>query len=188
MNIDVEKTAIPGCYEIIMPKFTDNRGLFVKSFHEEVSRKNGLVTHFAEEFYTVSYKGVLRGLHVQFPPFDLIKLVFCLSGRVLDAVVDLRLGSSTYGKFALFELSAEKSNMIYIPSGVAHGFYSMTDGAIMMYKVTAVYSPSHDSGILWNSAGIPWPDKSPIISQRDREFPSLANFSSPFTFSVGEMK
>ena len=188
MIFQKKQTGIPGCHEMTSPKFTDNRGLFVKTFHEDDFREHSLTTRFAEEFYTVSRKGVLRGMHFQSPPHDLTKLVFCLSGSVLDAVIDLRIGSPTYGKHALFELSAEKANMIYIPSGLAHGFYSLSDEAVIMYKVTAIYSPSHDTGILWNSAGIPWPDRSPIISKRDNEFPSLTNFSSPFIFAAGEMK
>lgn len=181
-------TGIPGCYEITTPIFSDDRGLFVKTFHEDDFRENGLTTKFAEEFYTLSWKGVLRGMHFQTPPHDLTKLVFCLSGSVLDAVIDLRIGSPTYGKHALFELSAEKANMIYIPSGLAHGFYSLSDKAVIMYKVTATYSPAHDAGILWDSAGIPWPDRSPIISKRDNEFTSLEKFVSPFTFSSRETK
>ncbi len=74
--------------------------------------------------------------------------------------------------------------MLYIAPGVAHGFYALTDEVIMQYKVTTVYTPEHDGGIRWDSAGIPWPGSAPIISDRDCDFPTLANFDSPFRFKL----
>jgi len=182
MQIDLKHSKIPSCFEIIPEVFKDERGTFVKTFHEGVFKKNSLETNFAEEYYSFSCKGVLRGLHFQLPPVEHVKLVYCVSGKVLDAVVDLRVGSPTYGEFETFELSAEKANMIYIPKGLAHGFYVLSESAIMMYKVTTVYSPEHDTGILWNSVGIPWPDEKPIISKRDSEFIAFKDFKSPFVY------
>jgi len=182
MEIEIKQTEIPGCFEIFPKVFRDERGVFVKTFHEDVLRERGLETRFAEEYYSFSHKRVLRGLHFQLPPKDHVKLVYCVSGKVLDAVVDLRVGSPTYGEFETFELSSEKANMIYIPKGLAHGFYVLSESAIMMYKVTTVYSPEHDTGILWNSVGIPWPDLNPIISKRDSEFKSFRDFKSPFIY------
>lgn len=101
---------------------------------------------------------------------------------MLDAVVDLRVGSPSFGKFDNFELSAEKANMVYIPKGLAHGFCVLSAIAIMMYKVTTVYSPAHDMGILWNSIDIPWQYKAPVISQRDSKFMAFYDFKSPFIF------
>jgi len=163
----------------------DERGVFVKTYHENIFAEHGLTTRFAEEFYTTSYQGVLRGLHFQNPPMELIKMVYCVSGRVFDAVVDLRMGSPAYGKYVTLELSAEKANMLYLPAGLAHGFFVLSENAILMYRVTAVHSPVHDSGILWNSAGIPWPDDHPVLSRRDRELISLSDFKTPFTFKEG---
>jgi len=182
MQIDIKQTKILGCFEILPKIFRDERGFFVKTFHQDVFKKNGLETNFSEEYYSFSYKRVLRGLHFQLPPMDHAKLVYCILGKVFDAVVDLRIGSPTYGKFETFELSSDKANMIYIPKGLAHGFYVLSENAIMMYKVTTIYSPEHDTGILWNSVGIPWPDEKPIISQRDSQFISFADFKSPFVF------
>jgi dTDP-4-dehydrorhamnose 3,5-epimerase len=176
---------IPGCFEIQPVVFKDERGLFVKTFHEQVFAQHGLETHFAETYYSRSYKGVLRGLHFQVPPYDHAKLVYCIAGRVKDVVVDLRVGSPTYGEFASFLLSAETANMVYVPRGLAHGFYTLSDSAIMMYKVTSVYSPQHDTGIRWDSVGIDWPNDNPIISERDRQFVPLADFQSPFRFAAG---
>jgi dTDP-4-dehydrorhamnose 3,5-epimerase len=103
-------------------------------------------------------------------------------GEVLDIVVDLCLNSPTYGQFATFDVSAKKANIIYIPCGLAHGFYVKSDRGIMMYKVSTVYSPNEDTGILWNSLSIPWRCDNPIISQRDQSFISFSDFKSPFVY------
>ena len=182
MQINIKQTKIPGLFEILPHIIKDERGLFIKSFHQDIFKKNGLTADFVEEYYSFSYKEVLRGLHFQLPPMDHVKIVYCVLGKVLDAVVDLRVGSPTYGEFETFELSAEKANMIYIPKGLAHGFYVLSKSAIMVYKVTTVYSPEHDTGILWNSVPIPWPDKNPLVSKRDSEFKPFKDFKSPFTY------
>jgi len=174
----VEETAIPGCYQIFPQVRKDARGAFVKTFHKEVFAEHGLVTEFAEEYYSISRKGVLRGMHFQTPPHDHFKLVYCLAGEVLDGIVDLRVGSPTYKQSATFELSSDLGNMLYIASGIAHGFYSLTDHTIMQYKVTTEYAPEHEGGIKWNSSGINWPDTSPIISDRDQVLPALDEFDS----------
>lgn len=182
MKIQINGTSIPGCYEIFLPVQTDERGNFVKIFHQEVFRDRQLDTHFPEEYYSISHHGVLRGMHFQIPPKDYVKLVCCLAGEIFDAVVDLRVGSPSFGQFATFELSGDKGNILYIPQGLAHGFYVMNEKAIVLYKVSSVYSPEHDTGILWNSIGIPWPDENPILSQRDSTFQTLAEFESPFHY------
>jgi len=182
MWLDLRQTKIPGCIELFSKILKDERGFFVKTFHEEVFKSHYLKTHFPEEYFTVSFKGVLRGLHFQMPPMEHVKLVCCVYGSVFDAVIDLRVGSPTYGDFETFELSAEKANMIYIPAGLAHGFYVKSDTAIMTYKVTTVYSPEHDTGLLWNSANIPWPCDNPVLSERDEKFIKLDDYVSPFVY------
>lgn len=178
--MEITPSKITGCYELQPNILWDDRGRFVKVFHQGVFAKHGLETCFAEEYYSVSQRGVLRGMHFQTPPMDHTKMVYCIAGAVLDVVVDLRLGSPTYGEFVQFDLNAEKGNIVYIPPGLAHGFYALSDSATLIYKVTTVYSPEHDSGILWDSAGIPWPDSAPILSTRDKGFPALKNFVTPF--------
>lgn len=162
--------------------FDDARGRFVKVFHEQAFAAQGLETNFAEEYYSVSYKNVIRGMHFQLPPMDHVKMVYCVEGEVMDAVIDLRVGSPTYGQYALFELSAAKANSIYIPKGMAHGFCARSEQAIMVYKVSTIYSPVHDAGVLWNSAGIPWPTTEAVLSARDQGFPALEQFESPFSY------
>lgn len=177
-----QQTIIPGCLEIVPLCFQDERGRFVKTYHEQTFELHGCCIDWKEEFYSVSRRGVLRGLHFQLPPHQHDKLVYCTAGTVLDAVVDLRKGSPTYGDHIMIELSAEKGNMLYIPRGLAHGFYVTSESATMVYKVSSAYAPDHDSGILWSSAAIPWPDAKPQISQRDAGFSALENFLSPFVF------
>ena len=181
--MDFLPTTIPGCFEIRPRVQEDSRGSFVKTFHADVFREHGLAFSFTEEYYSISRQRVLRGLHFHLPPRDHAKLAYCLAGTVLDAVVDLRRGSSTFGKYELFTLTAEKKNILYIPSGLAHGFYVQSEYALMMYKTTTVYSPEHDAGIRWDSAGIDWQDQSPVISDKDRELSRLADFESPVFFA-----
>lgn len=180
----INETSITGCLEIILTKFEDNRGLFVKTFHREIFDKFGLTHRFEEEYYSVSRNNVLRGMHFQLPPHEVTKIVYCVLGEVMDVVIDLRANSPTYGKFAQLTLSSEKANMLYIPPGLAHGFYTVSNEAIMCYKVSEVYSQEHDTGILWSSAGIPWLNTNPTISKRDSEFPTFAEFITPFFYKV----
>ncbi|MDN4066519.1 dTDP-4-dehydrorhamnose 3,5-epimerase [Paenibacillus vini] len=178
--MNIKPNMIHGCYEIHPRVVTDERGAFVKIFHKEIFEGNGLAVNYSEQYYSRSKKGVLRGLHFQTPPHDHAKLVYCTEGEVLDVVVDLREKSPTYGKHLKFLLSAEKSNAVYIPSGLAHGFYVLSDYATMVYNVTSLYAPESDMGVHWSSAGIDWPDKHPIVSSRDEGFISLAEFKSEF--------
>lgn len=180
--MELRVTPIPGCWQIMPRVFRDERGSFVKTFHRNLSAEYGLVTEFAEEFYSWSRRGVLRGLHFQLPPAQHTKVVTCLVGEVLDVVVDLRKGSPTYGRHALFPLRAEHATLLYIPEGVAHGFLAISDNALMYYQVTSVHSLEHDAGIRWDSAGISWPSSTPLVSARDAAFPSLNEFDSPFRY------
>jgi len=175
-------TKIPGCWEIAPDVRGDERGFFVKTFHEPTFAAKGLAVHYAEEFYSLSKRGVLRGLHFHAPPRAHAKLVHCPEGEILDAVVDLRRGSPAFGSHVLLEIDSKKRNMIYIPEGLAHGFCVRSAEALVVYKTTTPYSPEHDAGIRWDSAGIRWPDPSPIVSDRDGRFPALAGFESPFTY------
>lgn len=178
----LQKAKIEGCFELQPKVLNDNRGRFVKIFHEQEFSVMGLETNFAEEYYSVSKKNVIRGLHFQLPPMDHVKMVYCIEGEVMDAVVDLRVGSPTYGQFELFELSATKANGLYIPKGMAHGFCVRSEQAIMVYKVSTVYSSHCDAGMLWNSVGIPWPTGNPILSDRDQGFPIIDELVSPFRY------
>lgn len=166
---------------VIQPRlFVDHRGVFVKTFHETLFRELGVAFQPREEFYSTSAKNVLRGMHFQLPPAAHAKLVYCLYGRVLDVVLDLRRNSATYGRVFTCELNAANRELLFIPVGFAHGFLSLADESLMVYKADAVHSPAHDVGIAWDSFGLDWPIGQPILSERDRKFPAWAAFKSPF--------
>ena len=179
----VQLTEIPGLLRLEPFVARDARGAFVKVFQREQFMRESLACEFAEEYVTVSAKGVLRGLHFQVPPHEQTKLVFCAAGKVLDAVLDIRLGSPMFGRHVLFTLSGAQPTILSVPPGCAHGFYVMEGPAIMLYKVTSTYAPEHDRGIRWDSAGIAWPTREPLLSDRDRDFPTLAAFETPFQFA-----
>lgn len=178
--MEIIESTLSGCYVIKPFMQNDDRGIFVKTFNCEDFKKENLETNFSEEYYSWSKKNVVRGMHFQMPPLDHVKLVSCLSGKVLDVVVDLRKNSKTYKEIFYLELSGDSKEVLYIPRGMAHGFCSLSDESLMYYKVSTVYSPDHDSGILWNSIGLDWPVEKAILSERDRGFTTLQDFKSPF--------
>ena len=174
------ETTIVGCFELQPKVFKDDRGRLVKTFHKDSFVTLNLATDFKEEYYSVSKKGVLRGLHFQIPPHDHVKCVSCLSGKIFDVVVDLRKESPTYKQHFSIELDSENGNMLYIPKGLAHGFYVQSEEAIFLNRTTTVYEPSCDTGIKWDSCGIKWPVSNPILSEKDKLMTTLNEFISPF--------
>lgn len=173
-------TPLVGCYEV-RPFFAqDERGTFVKTFHAERFSALGLPTEWREEYYSSSRKGVIRGMHFQTPPHDHEKLVYCMQGRVLDVVLDLRRASPTHGRHIAVELDAARGHGLMIPKGMAHGFLALTEDVLMAYKVTSVYAPENDAGIRWDSFGLHWGLDRPIVSARDRAHPAFADFDTPF--------
>jgi len=178
-SFDYQSTEISGLYEITPKILCDERGCFVKTFHFEEFSKAGI--HFIprEEFFSISSKGVLRGMHFQNPPADHSKLIYCIRGEVLDVVVDLRKGIG-YGKVISRELDAIKKTMLLVPRGCAHGFLAKSDSATVVYVTDKEYHPELDSGILWDSITYQWPVAPKTISKRDLSFCKLAEFDSPF--------
>jgi dTDP-4-dehydrorhamnose 3,5-epimerase len=176
------ETNISGCFELLPKIYSDERGKLVKVFQQEAFEMEGLCSCFTEEFYSVSRKNVIRGLHFQTPPAAHVKLVYCIDGIVQDAVLDIRAGSPTFGENIVVELTSTKGNMLYIPMGLAHGFCTLSETATVVYKTSSSYAPACDQGILWNSANIPWATSNPILSDRDLSHPTLIQFSSPFIF------
>lgn len=178
----LKEMSISGCYRLIIKTHQDFRGNFVKIFNSETFLENGLETFFKEDFFTVSKKNVVRGIHFQVPPAAHTKLVTCAHGEVQDVLVDLRRGSPTFGSVESIFLSSDCGETIYIPKGVGHGFCVLSEIAIMLYKTTTPYDPLCDSGILWNSCGVSWSITDPIVSDRDLSFDSFEKFSTPFLF------
>lgn len=174
-------TILSGCFEIVPKISRDERGTFIKTFHRDTFAEWGLCADFAEQFHSTSRKGVLRGLHFQTPPAGQAKLITCLDGEIFDAAVDLRRNSPTFGRHILLQLSASNAKVLYLPAGLAHGFYTFSESATVLYSASTIHAPEYDTGIRWDSAGIPWPDHDPIVSPRDKAFPPLADFQTPFT-------
>jgi len=180
-----QRTNIPGCYVIDLQYSEDVRGDFLKLYHEALFRKAGVEFTPREIYISQSHKGVIRGMHFQTPPNDHGKLVTCLSGSVLDVVVDLRKGSPSYQHAFHIELSEVNKKALFVPSGLAHGFCATSEQSAMAYFVSSVHAPENDQGILWSSIKAPWPVKTPIISIRDEGFPELKTYQSPFVYQEG---
>jgi dTDP-4-dehydrorhamnose 3,5-epimerase len=178
--VECHKTKICGVHIFNIESFNDERGEFFKPFTIGVFNKAGLEFSVNEEFYSISKKNVIRGMHFQTPPFEHNKTVCCISGGVLDVVLDLRLQSETFGVHMAIELSSENRQVVWIPKGVAHGFLSLQDNSIVAYKTDGPYSAEHDKGVHWDSFGMCWGNGDWIISARDKNHPSFADFITPF--------
>jgi dTDP-4-dehydrorhamnose 3,5-epimerase len=184
-NVSTNSVKLP---RLIVPKrHVDDRGWFSEIFHQERLRDVGITCRFVQDNQSSSkHTGTLRGLHFQLPPAAQAKLVTVVKGRILDVAVDIRRSSPTFGKYVSTEVSSETGNQIYIPVGFAHGFLTLENDVIVMYKTSDYYAPAHESGIRWNDPDIafPWPLKeaSIVISDRDRRLPLLKEFASPFAY------
>ena len=165
---------------IIQPKvFEDERGYFMESFKDSFFKENFPEINFIQDNESKSSFGVLRGLHFQKPPFEQTKLVRVIKGEIQDIVVDLRKKSKTYGKYLSVRISGSNKKQFLIPKGFAHGFLTLSDQATILYKVDQIYSPNHDSGILYNSKNlsIKWelPEEKFIISKKDSKLKPFKN-------------
>ncbi|MDF1683514.1 MAG: dTDP-4-dehydrorhamnose 3,5-epimerase family protein [Legionellaceae bacterium] len=180
---------IPQALEIVPQILKDNRGAFVKTFHDELYQAQGIdALDFKEEYFSVSYQNVLRGLHFHLPPYDHAKLVYCIRGEVRDILFDMRHGSPMYGEAISIDLTEKKHNVLYVPSGVAHGFLTLSDQAMMVYKTTTVHQPQYDYGIHWTSCRELWRiNQEPIISDRDKTHELFDEFQSPFNFETHDV-
>ena len=184
--MNVIETGIAGLL-ILGPRiYKDARGYFYESFSQrEFEEKVGPV-RFVQDNESMSTYGVMRGLHFQRPPYTQSKLVRCVSGRVLDVAVDIRLGAPTYGQHVAVELSAENHRQFFISKGFAHGFAVLSETAVFQYKCDEFYHPEADDGIsiLDGSLGIDWriPTDKAILSEKDTRHGMLVDFKSPFTY------
>ena len=168
------ETALPGAFVIEPVVHRDDRGFFVETFNHNVFADKGIEVNFVQDNYSFSReKGVLRGLHFQYPPHAQTKLVMVIRGSVYDVIVDLRKDSPTFLKWTWVELSSTDLNMLYVPKGFAHGFYTLQEGTHVLYKVDSLYAPDADGGIRWDDPdlAIRWPGSSPILSDKDERLP-----------------
>ena len=178
----INKTFIEDLLIIEPVLFKDERGFFYESYNKKNLDKIIKIA-FVQDNESKSYKGVVRGLHFQRPPFEQTKLVSCVSGKIFDVAVDLRTNSKTYGKSFSIELSSENNKQLFVPKGFAHGFQVLSETAIVNYKVDNFYNPKSDSGIIWNDKdlSIDWNlDLKPILSKKDLKLISFKELKSPF--------
>ncbi len=176
-------TGFKDLYLIKPTIFGDHRGYFYESFNTKLfAEKTGLNLDFVQDNQSFSSRGVLRGLHFQEPPYTQDKLVRVLTGSVLDVVVDLRTDQPTYGQVYAVELSAENHLQLFVPKGFAHGFSTLEDDTIFVYKCTDYYYKASEDCILWNdpTLNIDWQLDTPTISDKDRDGKLFVNFKSPF--------
>lgn len=155
---------------------TDERGYFFESYKSNFNDNNSLPTNFIQDNEVWSKQGVLRGLHYQLnnPQGKFVRSVL---GSIIDVAVDIRLGSPTFGKFVMVELSSSNKKMLYVPEGFAHGYLVTSNESIVLYKCTSFYDSNDEYGIKWddNEIGIDWNYSSPIVSEKDNELPILNN-------------
>lgn len=174
MSFEFKRLEIPDVVLITPKVFEDGRGFFMETYCKEEFEIFGIKEEFIQDNYSKSKKGVLRGLHFQ-EVYPQAKLVRCIKGEIYDVAVDLRKGSKTFGKHVSVILSGSNKNIVYIPRGFAHGFVVLSEEAEVVYKVDNNYSPENESGLIWNDldVNINWPIKNPIISSKDRRWPTL---------------
>lgn len=178
-------TEIAGVWIIEPRVFADERGYFFESFAQrEFEAAAGLQVNFVQDNESASAYGVLRGLHFQRPPFAQQKLVRVAMGAVLDVVVDIRKGSPTYGQHVAVELTADNHRQLFVPAGLAHGFVTLSEKAVFVYKCDQYYAPQAEGGIAWNdpALGIDWrlPAEAICVSAKDALLPMLGALDTPF--------
>lgn len=178
--MEFKRSKLEGVIEIIPNVFGDERGYFLESYNKDLFSKNGIDISFVQDNQSLSSKNVVRGLHFQAPPFAQDKIVRVIKGSVVDVVVDIRKNSPTYGQFETYTLTEEKKNMLLVPKGFAHGFVTLEDNTIFVYKCSNIYNKESEGGILWNSLDINWHVENPLVSDKDKILPKFSEFITPF--------
>lgn len=173
-------TSIPGVFEVQPERIPDERGFFARTWCAREFAERGLNPRVLQ--CSVSYnrsRGTLRGLHRQVAPHEEAKLVTCIRGAAFDVVVDLRPDSPTHSRWTSVELTATAGNAVYVPEGVAHGFLTLQDDTVLHYSISELYYPDSFRGVRWNdpTLAIAWPLPPMMISLRDRELPTLSDWS-----------
>ena len=171
--------------KIVRPRrFSDVRGYFVETWHKSRFAEHGIDADFVQDNASFSrLPRTIRGLHFQRPPAAQAKLVRVVSGAVLDVAVDLRRGSSSFGRYVSAILTAEGGEQLFVPIGFAHGFCTLEPDTEVAYKVSDFYSPEHDRGVIWNDPeiAVDWPlgGNPPVLSEKDSRLPRLSEIE-PF--------
>jgi dTDP-4-dehydrorhamnose 3,5-epimerase len=177
----IHSTELQGVVVIEPEVFSDTRGYFLETYNARKFAEAGIAEEFVQDNHSQSKRGVLRGLHYQVEQ-EQGKLIQVLVGEIFDVVVDLRRGSSTFGKWSGFSLSGMEKKLIWIPKGLAHGFYTVSETAEVVYKVTEFYAPQYERTLLWSDPdlAIHWPlTGEPILSEKDRTGHSWKELINP---------
>ncbi|MEZ5817614.1 MAG: dTDP-4-dehydrorhamnose 3,5-epimerase [Hyphomicrobiaceae bacterium] len=167
---------LAGAYLIEPTPYSDERGVFFRSFCEDEFARHGLETRFPQHSISISRRaGTLRGLHFQRAPHQEVKVVRCVSGAIVDVIADLRPDSPTYRQWQAFDLSARNGHQVYVPKGFAHGCLTLTDDAAVSYLISTPYVPDASSGVRFDDPklGISWPGEITTMSERDQTWPLL---------------
>ena len=185
--MNIIKTEIEGVVIIEPRVFGDSRGYFFESFSQKEFEEKVCKTTFIQDNESKSSYGVLRGLHFQKPPFAQSKLVRVVKGKVLDVVVDIRVGSPTFGKYVSVELTEDNQRQFFIPRGFAHGFVVLSEDTIFQYKCDNYYSPESEGSIAWDDSeiNIDWemPFDKILLSEKDKHHLSLSEIDNPFNIN-----
>ncbi|MGH7444898.1 MAG: dTDP-4-dehydrorhamnose 3,5-epimerase [Longimicrobiales bacterium] len=171
----VVEAPLAGVRTIALERFDDERGWFAELWNAERYGPAGLPARLVQSNASFSRRGTLRGMHFQFPE-EQGKLVSVLSGAIFDAVVDIRVGSPTFGHWYGCELSVANRTQLWAPPGVAHGFLVLSETAVVQYGCTASYAPQSENTIAWDDpdVAIGWPAAPHLVSDRDAQAPRLA--------------
>lgn len=176
LHMKFVETALQGVYLIEPERIEDRRGFFARSFCQDEFAKQGLVSSFVQCNISFNHnKGTLRGMHYQAKPHPETKLVRCTQGAIYDVILDLRPDSATYTHWIEVELSAQNQTLLYIPTGLAHGFQTLTDNAEVFYQMAEFYHPECAQGVRWDDEAfqIEWPLEPVNLSQKDQSFLSF---------------
>jgi dTDP-4-dehydrorhamnose 3,5-epimerase len=185
--MQIRETDLPGVKILLPRRHGDARGYFCETWKRSAMAEAGLRYDFVQDNESLSAQaGTLRGLHYQAPPFAQAKLVRVTRGAILDAAVDARRGSPTYGRWVTARISADGGEQMLVPRGFLHGFLTLEDDTQVLYKVDNPFHAPSDGGVAWDDPdlGIAWgvdPD-APILSERDRRAPGFADWESPFVY------
>lgn len=172
--------SLPGLKVITPTIHKDERGYFFETWNEAAYRNFNIPQGhecFVQDNESLSDIGVARGLHYQTPPFSQAKLVRVQHGKVIDIILDLRVGSPSFGKCLMIELSSENKKQLFIPEGFAHGFIALEKDTVFLYKTTALYSSAHERGILLTDPELRITvPKNIICSKKDRQLSTLREY------------
>lgn len=177
--MQLKERKLKGVFEVQLESREDERGFFMRVYDDEIFKKHGIHRNWVQENHSLSIdKGIIRGMHFQFPPHSETKLVRAVGGEIYDVFIDIRKNSPTFGQWDSIILSADNKKMIYIPRGFAHGFCTLSKDCEILYKVDNYYTPGSEGTIRWDdpSLEIDWPVNNPILSEKDSKSKGFKEF------------